>query len=134
MIAGMHEKKIEVRWRDIDALGHVNNAVYLTYFEEVRDELFQRTLDDEDALRNFVLAHIAIAYRRGVTQADDVVNARAEVVRVGTSSVTTREAVVDQQGLVCAEAESVVVAWDHGAARSRPLTDMERAAFAREVD
>ena len=33
-----------------------------------------------------------------------------------------------------AEAESVVVAWDHGAARSRPLTDMERAAFAREVD
>src|SRR3982751_3811505 len=34
----MHEKRIEIRWRDVDAYGHVNNAVYLTYLEEVRDE------------------------------------------------------------------------------------------------
>ena len=131
---GMHEKKIEIRWRDIDALGHVNNAVYLTYFEEVRDELFQRTLDDEEAIRHFVLARITIAYRRGLTQADDFVLARAEVVRTGTSSVTTQETVVDRQGAICAEAESVVVAWDPAENHSRPLTETERAAFAEEVD
>src|SRR4029079_15408617 len=33
----VHEKQIEIRWRDQDAYGHVNNAVYLTYLEEVRD-------------------------------------------------------------------------------------------------
>jgi acyl-CoA thioesterase FadM len=31
----VHEKQIEIRWRDQDAYGHVNNAVYLTYLEEV---------------------------------------------------------------------------------------------------
>ena len=31
-------KRIEIRWRDMDAFKHVNNAVYATYFEEVRDE------------------------------------------------------------------------------------------------
>ncbi|MEA2268861.1 MAG: acyl-CoA thioester hydrolase, partial [Solirubrobacteraceae bacterium] len=34
----MHSKRIEIRWRDVDNYGHVNNAVYLTYLEEVRDE------------------------------------------------------------------------------------------------
>jgi acyl-CoA thioester hydrolase len=128
----MHDKKIEIRWRDIDALGHVNNAVYLTYFEEVRDELFQRTLDDEEAIRHFVLARITIAFRRGVTQADDFVIARSGVVRIGTSSVTTQETIVDQQGAICAEAESVVVAWDPAANHSRPLTETERAAFGQK--
>jgi acyl-CoA thioester hydrolase len=30
----VHEKRIEIRWRDLDAAGHVNNAVFLTYLEE----------------------------------------------------------------------------------------------------
>jgi hypothetical protein len=38
----VHEKQIEIRWRDQDAYGHVNNAVYLTYLEEVRDEWLER--------------------------------------------------------------------------------------------
>jgi len=44
----VHEKRIEVRWRDVDNYGHVNNAVYLTYLEEVRDEWLARTLRAED--------------------------------------------------------------------------------------
>ena len=40
----MHEKRIEIRWRDQDAYGHVNNAVYLTYLEEARDEWLEQTL------------------------------------------------------------------------------------------
>ena len=46
----MHEKRIEVRWRDVDNYGHVNNAVYLTYLEEVRDEWLARTISDDDAV------------------------------------------------------------------------------------
>ena len=38
----MHEKRIEIRWRDLDAYGHVNNAVYPTYLEECRDEWLER--------------------------------------------------------------------------------------------
>ena len=34
----VHEKRLEIRWSDLDAFGHVNNAVYLAYLEECRDE------------------------------------------------------------------------------------------------
>jgi acyl-CoA thioesterase FadM len=33
-----HEKRVEIRWSDVDAYMHVNNAVYATYLEECRDE------------------------------------------------------------------------------------------------
>ena len=41
----MHEKQIEIRWRDVDAYRHVNNAVYATYLEECRDELVDGLLE-----------------------------------------------------------------------------------------
>jgi len=37
-----YTKRIEIRWRDMDGFGHVNNAVYLTYLEEARDEFYKR--------------------------------------------------------------------------------------------
>ena len=40
----MLEKRIEIRWRDVDAYGHVNNAVYLNYLEEARDAWVQEVL------------------------------------------------------------------------------------------
>jgi acyl-CoA thioesterase FadM len=40
----MHEKRIDLRWRDLDAYGHVNQAVYLTFAEEVLDRWFQQKL------------------------------------------------------------------------------------------
>jgi Thioesterase-like superfamily len=69
----VHEKRIEVRWRDVDNYGHVNNAVYLTYLEEVRDEWLARTISDDDAVWDFVVAHVSIDFRREITQADDEV-------------------------------------------------------------
>ena len=42
-----HEKRIEIRWRDLDSYGHVNQAVYLTYAEEVLDDWFRTKLGRE---------------------------------------------------------------------------------------
>ncbi len=42
----LHTARIPVRWSDMDALGHVNNAVYQTYFEQARIELFQQWAED----------------------------------------------------------------------------------------
>jgi acyl-CoA thioester hydrolase len=41
------EHQVDVRWRDTDALGHVNHAVFLTYLEEGRDAFFVRTFGGE---------------------------------------------------------------------------------------
>ncbi len=47
----MLEKRIEIRWRDVDAYGHVNNAVYLNYLEEARDAWVQAVLGPSRAPR-----------------------------------------------------------------------------------
>lgn len=131
----MHEKRIEIRWRDLDAYRHVNNAVYATYLEECRDELVDSVLEGIGDVWDYVLARVAIDYRRELTQTDDVVVVRCVVQRLGTSSITLREEIRTRAGELSAEAEAVLVARDQKTGRSRPLTGAERAAFehAREA-
>jgi len=129
----VHEKQIEIRWRDQDAYGHVNNAVYLTYLEEVRDEWLERALGDAGDAWGYVTARVAIDFRRELTQDDDAIVARLRLTRIGTSSVTTREEIITVSGELAAEAEAVLVARDTETGRSRPLTDVERAALEREL-
>ena len=129
----MHSKQIEVRWRDVDNYGHVNNAVYLTYLEEVRDEWLARTLRDEESVWDFVVAHVSIDFRREVTQADDEVIASCRLERIGTSSVRTREQIHTAAGTLAAEASAVLVARDRSTGRSRPIAAAEREAFERDL-
>ncbi len=129
----MHEKQIEIRWRDLDAYRHVNNAVYATYLEECRDELVDSVLEGIGDVWDYVLARVAIDYRRELTQADDVVVVRCAVERLGTSSITLREEIRTRDGELSAEAEAVLVARDQKTGRSRPLTEAERAAFEQAL-
>jgi acyl-CoA thioester hydrolase len=128
----VHEKSIEIRWRDLDAYGHVNNAVYLTYLEEVRDEWLERTLGSDESVWDYVIARVAIDFRRELTQGDDEVVARCTLARVGNSSLTTREELL-VGGQVAAEAEVVLVARDRDSGRARPLVERERLALGREL-
>ena len=126
----IHEKRIEVRWRDVDAYRHVNNAVYATYLEECRDEWMVRALGHLGDIWDYVLARVAIDFRNEVTQEDDAVLVRCRLVRVGTSSLGLAEEIVKLDGTVAAEAEAVLVARIRTeGGRSRPLTEAERQAF-----
>jgi acyl-CoA thioester hydrolase len=124
-----HEKRIEIRWRDLDMLGHVNNAVYATYLEECCDEWAARAFRGAGDPWEWVTARVALDYRRELTQEDDVVVVTAWLVRIGTSSLTLRAEMRKLDGTVAAEAETVIVARDRETGRSRPLTDDERAAL-----
>jgi acyl-CoA thioester hydrolase len=126
-----HEKRVEIRWRDVDAYQHVNNAVYATYLEECRDEWVQRVLGDAGDTWDFVLARVAIDYRRELRLEDEEVLVSCELDRVGRSSVVLREAVRTLGGELAAESEAVLVARDRETGRSRPLTEIEREAFER---
>lgn len=129
----MHEKQIEIRWRDVDALRHVNNAVYATYLEECRDGLVERVLGD-DAPWDYVLARVAIDFRRELRLEDGHVVVSCRIARVGRSSLTLREEIRTVAGELAAEAEAVIVARDRESGRSRPLGDDERAAVERARD
>jgi acyl-CoA thioester hydrolase len=123
-----HEKEIEIRWRDLDAFEHVNHVVFLTYLEEVRDEWLGWSLGDPSLVWEYVVARIEIDYRRELTLADDAVVAVCALDRIGTKSVVTTESVRTRSGEIAAEAKAVLVARD-SEGRSRPLTEVERAAL-----
>jgi acyl-CoA thioester hydrolase len=123
------EKRIDVRWRDVDALRHVNNAVYATYLEECRDGWLEQALGDDVSLWDYVLARLAIDFRREVGLDEEAVLARVSLARIGTSSLTLTEEIRLLDGTLAAEAESVIVARDTETGRSRPLTGAERAAL-----
>jgi acyl-CoA thioester hydrolase len=128
----MLERRIEIRWRDVDAYGHVNNAVYLTYLEEARDAWAHEVLGGVADTWDFVLARVAIDYRVELVQDDGSVLVRCALASIGKGSVRTREEVVKLDGTVSAVAESVVVPRDPATGRARPLTDSERDALERE--
>jgi acyl-CoA thioester hydrolase len=126
------EVKVPIRWRDVDAYGHVNNAVFLNYLEEARDRLVV-SLFGERAW-DFVIARVAIDYRSELNQDDREVVVRCRVTGFGTSSVRTAEQVLAGDGRLSAESESVIVARDPQVGRSRPLTDEEKEILQRALE
>jgi acyl-CoA thioester hydrolase len=122
----VHEKRIEIRWRDVDAYEHVNQAVYLTYLEELLDDWFRTVLG---GLWHYVAAHVSIDYRAELRLEDRQAVGTVALARLGTKSLTVRAEIRAPDGRLAAEAEVIVVARDPETGESRPLTDAERAAF-----
>jgi acyl-CoA thioester hydrolase len=129
----VHEKQIEIRWRDVDAYLHVNNAVYATYLEEGRDEWLEGTLGDAGSPWDYVLARVAIDFRRELRLEDEAVVVSCRLERIGSSSLTLREQIRTRDGDLAAESEAVLVARDRDSGRPRPLSDVEREIFARAL-
>jgi acyl-CoA thioester hydrolase len=126
----MQEERQRIRWRDVDSYGHVNNAVYLSYLEECRDRWVARVLGPGSS---FVIARVAIDFRRELSLEDEQVRVTCRGTGYGTSSVRTHERVYAKEGWLAAEAESVVVAHDPTTRTSRPLTGHERALLDASI-
>ncbi|HSO01676.1 MAG TPA: thioesterase family protein [Gaiellaceae bacterium] len=127
----MHEKRIEIRWRDLDAYGHVNQAVYLTYAEEVLDDWFRTRLGlPPGTVWDYVAARTTIDYRSELRQADVHAVGSVESVALGTKSVTATTVLRAPDGRVAAEIELVVVVIDGKGGPSRALSGAERAALS----
>jgi acyl-CoA thioester hydrolase len=120
----MFEHRVHVRWRDVDALGHVNHAVFLTYLEEGRDAFFQQVFGGEP---DYVVARVEVDLRAEVRFTEREVTVRLAMERLGTTSLTTRETVLTRAGETAAEARVVTVRWDRRARKPVPFSEAERA-------
>jgi acyl-CoA thioester hydrolase len=118
------ERQVEVRWRDTDAIGHVNHVVFLTYLEEARDALYAEVIGREPI---YVVARLEIDFRAEVRHEDRRVTVRIEIERVGTTSLVTRETIVGPSGEVVAQARVTTVRWDADRRQPVPFNDTERA-------
>jgi acyl-CoA thioester hydrolase len=126
-MSAVFEHQVSLRWRDLDALGHVNHAVFLTYLEEGRDAFYVQALGRDP---QYVVARVEIDLRAEVRYSDRQLLVRIEVERVGTTSLTTREQVHTSAGQTAAEAKVVTVLWDADARRPMAFAADERARLA----
>jgi acyl-CoA thioester hydrolase len=117
---------IGLRWRDMDMLGHLNQAVYHELLEEGRGALFASL---GGMSFPFVLVRVELDYRHEVRRDHGTVEVLTRVERVGGKSVTLAQEMLLPDGTVAAAGSSVLVAWDPQARGSRELTDDERAAL-----
>ena len=113
-----HVLRERVRFRDCDAMGHVNNAVYSTYLEEARIGV----LGD---LISFILARVEIDFRAELRMGEEV-EVRTRCSRIGTKSFDL-EHVIAAGDRVVAEAKSVLVSYDYERGESVPVPDDLRA-------
>ena len=118
---------ITVRWADIDAIGHVNNAVFLTYLEEGRDA-FMRSVVGPTYL-DLVIVRVELDYREEIPQGTREVTVTCALESLGTSSIRTREQILLPDGTVAADCLTVCVVRDPQTRRSRPWSEDERAAI-----
>ena len=123
-MAAMFERLVPVRWRDTDALGHVNHAVFLTYLEEGRDAFYVQVLGSDP---HYVVARLELDLRAEVRHLDRQVTVRIQAERLGTTSLTTRETITTPSGELAAEARVVTVRWDPVLRKPSPFTEAERA-------
>lgn len=122
--------RIPVRWRDLDPLGHVNSAVFLTFLETGRDLWLREVLGEEFGPEEYVVARIEVDFRTEVPQGTDYVQSVHEVEAVGRTSITLSERLLDPNGVTVTEARTVIVLFDPEAHGSRQVTEPEREALS----
>lgn len=106
-----HKTDIAVRFRDLDPLNHVNNAVFNTYFEEARVRFIQTVPELKNSLKDgfsFVLAHLEISYIKPVTY-DEKIFVATSILSMGNSSLTGIQALFSGQNEMKAIAETTGV-------------------------
>ena len=118
--------RIEVRFRDCDPMGHVNNAVYLTYLEQARFAHWREIwgMDFEnlpEGTPGVILARAEIDYR-APAKYGDTLEVRVGLDRIGRTSFAYVYEVVDHAGKLVAEARTVQVMYDYAASRPAPIS------------
>jgi acyl-CoA thioester hydrolase len=118
---------IEVRFRDCDAMGHVNNSVYFTYFEQCRLLFWRKLTGAPNPLTSIILAHAECDFR-APAHFGDPLEVRTRLAAIGRSSVTmTYDLVNLGTNQTVAEGKAVLVSYDYQTRASRPLPPGTRA-------
>ena len=118
---------VQMRWRDLDGLGHVNHPVVLTYLEEGRDAFLKARGIARD---EYVVGRCSISFNGEIDPAFESVTVQCAVEELGTKSVRTRERILDRSGAAVVEAEFGLVLWNPAKRVSREITDAERASLS----
>jgi acyl-CoA thioester hydrolase len=116
-----------VRFRDLDGMGHVNNAVFLTYMESARLAYFKSLGLGDNPLEGMILARAEIDFRSPIALGEQV-EVGTRTGRIGTKSFDLEQEVW-ADGRLAAKGKFVLVAYDYTANRSKELPAGWRDTF-----
>ncbi|MEW2081271.1 thioesterase family protein [Streptomyces sp. NPDC005283] len=129
-----------LRWSDMDAFGHVNNAVFLRYLEEARIDFMFR-LAPGDGSPSFsggsVVARHEIDYKRPLVHRHEPVVVELWVTKISAASLTITYEVKDAEGpssQVYVRASTIVVPYDLSAERPRRISAEEKSFLQQYLD
>lgn len=122
-----HFCRLQTRWGDVDRIGHVNNAKYFTYDENVRIDYFEQRLAAAAQGSHIILARIACDFLEQLHH-PAVIDYAMRVTRIGRSSFGTQGALF--VGDTCHARTEGVVAWfDYAAQKTAPIPEAVRTVI-----
>ena len=124
--------RMPVQWGDQDAFGHVNNTVFLRWFENGRISYLTRvgmTHDIGEATVAPILAALTCSFRKQLTYPDTIIIG-TRVSRMGNSSMQMEHAIASEvRGEIVADGTSTVVHFDYQAGKSCTIPDALRRSI-----
>jgi acyl-CoA thioester hydrolase len=134
-MARMFVHRLEVRFRDCDPMGHVNNAVYLTYLEQTRFTHWRSlwgfgSPQLPPGMPGVILARVECDYKRPARYGDTL-EVRMRVAELGRTSFRYEYEIVDAEGRTVLTAKTVQVMYDYAAEQPVPIPDDIRALLSR---
>jgi acyl-CoA thioester hydrolase len=125
---------IEVRFSDLDVMGHVNNAVIVSYLEQGRFQWWRTFLGGRKFQEEgFLMARVEVDYRQPILLGDDV-RVELHCTRVGNTSFELSYRVTKGLGGdLFAEAKTVQVMLDFSTNRPKPLAESTRDWLEAQV-
>src|ERR1700761_3853518 len=123
-----YKTDIAIRFSDIDAVGHVNNAIYLTYFEVARFSYWREAIHWNFSEHGIIVGRSEVNYLKPVTLHDRIA-CYVRVVRIGNSSFDVMHLLVrttPNGEEICTTGKTVCVCYDYTANKSIPIPTAER--------
>jgi len=122
-----HETHITVRFADLDAMGHLNHAKYLTFMEQARVLYIQQVCELADGWENFgvILANITCDYHQPVAFAETV-TIHTRCSRLGGKSFDFDYVLINEKAETVATGKTVVVAFDYQSNQTVSIPDTWR--------
>ncbi|MGZ3874862.1 MAG: acyl-CoA thioesterase [Mucilaginibacter sp.] len=119
---------IAIRFSDIDAVGHVNNAIYLTYFEVARFNYWREIIDWNLREHGVIVGRSEVNYLKPITLEDEIF-CYVRTTRIGNSSFDMMHLLVrttPDGEEICTTGKTVCISYDYAANKSVPIPNKER--------
>jgi acyl-CoA thioester hydrolase len=120
--------KIPIRFADIDAFGHVNNAIYLTYFEIARSSYWDEIIEWNWNELGIIIRQSLVDYLKPI-HLNDEIYAYVKTSRIGNSSFDLDYIlvkIIDGREEICTSGQTICVTFDYKSKLSAPIPEKQR--------